>query len=140
VGQTATGRLIEPVYAYDRIVLPFGMLVRGHITKLTEPSKINRLQSMGAGDFSPHRTIEIRFESVLRGDGATPIETIAKNETPRPKRETARKVESEAEDHPGKVARVEAEAKNQSAAALGDLKQRTSDAISAARIPSASIT
>src|SRR6476469_511030 len=74
VGQTVTGRLIEPVYAYDRIVLPVGMLVRGHITRLTEPSKINRLQSRGAGDFSPHRTIEIRFESVLRGDGATPIE------------------------------------------------------------------
>jgi len=135
VGQTVTGRLIEPVYAYDRIVLPVGTLVQGHITKLTEPSKISRMQSMGAGDFSPHRAIEIRFESVLRDDGATAIETIAKNETPHPKRETARKVESEPEQKPGKMATVEAEAKSQASAALADLKQKANDAISSAKDP-----
>src|SRR5215471_2977616 len=35
VGQTVTGQLVEPVYAYDRIVLPAGTLVQGRITKLT---------------------------------------------------------------------------------------------------------
>src|SRR5262249_45952630 len=58
VGQTVTGRLIEPVYAYDRIVLPVGTLVQGHVAKLTPPSKISRARSMGSGDFSPHNTIE----------------------------------------------------------------------------------
>src|SRR5438477_5563664 len=31
VGQAVTGTLIEPVYAYDRIVVPAGTGVRGHV-------------------------------------------------------------------------------------------------------------
>src|SRR5262249_46874026 len=32
VGQDVTGTLVEPVYAYDRIVLPAGTKVEGRIT------------------------------------------------------------------------------------------------------------
>jgi hypothetical protein len=30
VGQSVTGTLVEPAYAYDRVVLPAGTPVRGH--------------------------------------------------------------------------------------------------------------
>jgi hypothetical protein len=134
VGQIVTAQLVEPVYAYDRIVLPVGTLVQGRITKLTEPSKVSRIRSMAAGDFSPHRAIEIRFESVLRDGESTAIETIAKNETPHPKRETAHPVPQPAPDA-GKMARVEAEAKSQASAAFSALKQKTSEAIATAKDP-----
>src|SRR5690348_3527432 len=46
VGQRVTGRVTEPVYAYDRVVLPEGTLVEGTITKLQQPSKLARMRSM----------------------------------------------------------------------------------------------
>src|SRR5689334_14143544 len=66
VGQVVTAELVEPVYAYDRIVLPVGALVQGRITKSTQPSKLSRFRAMSGGDFSPHRSVEIQFESVMR--------------------------------------------------------------------------
>jgi len=135
VGQTVTGRLVEPVYAYDRIVLPVGTLVQGRITKLTPPSKVSQARSMGSGDFSPHNTIEVRFESVLREDGLVPIETIAKNETPRVKREVAKTVDHESEADKGKVAQVKAEARNQASAVIASVKQQAGAAISAVKDP-----
>src|SRR5262249_54871562 len=130
VGQTVTGRLIEPVYAYDRIVLPVGTLVQGHVAKLTPPSKISRARSMGSGDFSPHNTIEVRFESVLRDGEPVPIETIAKNETPRVKREVAKTVDHGSETDKGAAAQVKAEARNQASAAIAGVKQQASAAVS----------
>jgi hypothetical protein len=133
VGQTVTGRLIEPVYAYDRIVLPVGTLVQGRITKLTTPSKTSRIRSMGSGDFSPHRAIELRFESVIRNDEPTPIQSIAKNETPHVKRAVARNAETPSDA--GTVARTKAEAKARASAAAADLKRRASEAIAAVKEP-----
>src|SRR5215469_12846556 len=126
VGQTVTGRLMEPVYAYDRIVLPVGTLVEGKITKLTQPSGFTRFRTMAGGDFSPHRTVEIRFESVIRDGIAIPIETIAKNETPNPKHAVAPAPQEPAGD--GKMAHATAEAKSQVSAAISDVKHRAADA------------
>src|SRR5262245_55498862 len=38
VGQPVTATVVEPVYAYDRIVVPAGAQVRGRIEKLHGPS------------------------------------------------------------------------------------------------------
>src|SRR5579862_8494349 len=54
VGQTVTGTLMEPVYAYDRIVLPIGCRVTGHIEQIDQPSKKKRTLAIVEGDFSPH--------------------------------------------------------------------------------------
>ena len=133
VGQTVTGRLMEPVYAYDRIVLPVGTLVEGKITKLTQPSGFTRFRTMAGGDFSPHRTVEIRFESVIRDGIAIPIETIAKNETPNPKHAVAPAPQEPAGD--GKMAHATAEAKSQVSAAISDVKHRAADAIGEVKSP-----
>lgn len=133
VGQAVTARVIEPVYSYDRIVLPVGTVVQGRITKLTGPSKASRLRSVAAGDFSPHRTIELHFEAVLRNGELTAIETLAKNETPHLKRAVARN--AEANEDAGTVARAKAEAKAQVSAAVVRLKQQARDAVSAVKAP-----
>jgi hypothetical protein len=133
IGQVVTAQLVEPVYAYDRVVLPVGTLVHGRITKLTQPSKFSRFRSMTSGDFSPHRAIEIRFDSVMRDGSPMSIDTIAMNETPHPKRAVAPTTQ-DTEDK-GKVARAKAEAKSRVSAAVTDAKQRAADAINAVKAP-----
>ena len=133
VGQMVTGQLIEPVYAYDRIVLPVGTLVQGRITSLTEPSRFTRFRTMAGGDFSPHRVIEIRFESVVRDGVAIPIEAIAKNETPNPKHTVAPAPEAPAGG--GAVAHATAEAKSHVSAAFSDVKQHAVDAVAEVKSP-----
>jgi hypothetical protein len=133
VGQTVTGQLTEPVYAYDRIVLPVGTVVQGRITSLTQPSKFTRFRTMASGDFSPHRTVEIRFESVIRDGLAIPIETVAKNETPNPKHAVAPAPEAPADA--GKMARATAEAKSQVSSAISEMKHYASDAVAEVKSP-----
>ena len=38
VGQVVTGTVVEPVYAYDRIVIPVGTRVRGHVAGIDSGS------------------------------------------------------------------------------------------------------
>jgi hypothetical protein len=69
VGQTVTGTLVDPVYAYDRIVLPKDSQVTGHIVALQEPSRRLRLLAAIGGDFSPHRHAVATLDSVTLPDG-----------------------------------------------------------------------
>jgi hypothetical protein len=38
IGQPVTGRLVDAVYAYDRVVLPAGTVVKGHVAKVERAS------------------------------------------------------------------------------------------------------
>src|SRR5206468_2792511 len=66
VGQAVTATLVEPVYAYDRIVLPVGAQVTGHVARLEDPAKMSRTRALLSGDFSPRRVIVLQFDSVTR--------------------------------------------------------------------------
>src|ERR1700704_2614468 len=45
VGQVVRGTLVEPLYAYDRVVLPVGAHVVGHVAALEQASKLVRLRA-----------------------------------------------------------------------------------------------
>ena len=76
-GQPVTATVVEPVYAYDRIVVPAGAKVLGHLEKLERPSGGTRLRAMLAGDFSPPRGVVLAFNSlVLPGAQAIAIHTV----------------------------------------------------------------
>ena len=45
VGQSVHGTLVEPLYAYDRIVLPAGARVTGHVASLDNPSRFTRVKA-----------------------------------------------------------------------------------------------
>src|SRR6516165_1570594 len=49
VGQPITGRLGEPVYVYDRIVLPIGCRLTGHTERIEQPSKKKRTLAIAEG-------------------------------------------------------------------------------------------
>jgi len=75
-GQPVEGKLIAPVYAFDRIVIPAGAVVRGHVTTLDPASKGRRIQAIIGGDFTPIHFARVEFTEVIMPDGRIlPIRT-----------------------------------------------------------------
>ena len=48
-GQPVTGTLVEPLYVYDRVVLPIGARLTGHIERLEQPSKTRHTLAIWRG-------------------------------------------------------------------------------------------
>lgn len=69
VGQPVTATVVEPVYAYDRIVVPTGAKVLGQVEKLEGPSSGTRLKAILGGDFTPPRRVVLRFDRLVLSDG-----------------------------------------------------------------------
>ena len=68
-GQALSGHLMQPVYAYDRLVLPLGTRVRGHIVSIGKPSRKQLIGSILNADFSPTRPVEVSFDQIVLADG-----------------------------------------------------------------------
>ena len=69
VGQPLTGTLVEAIYAYDRIVVPAGTTVLGHVKALTGVSGGARASAMLNGYFTPLRRATLEFDSLVFDDG-----------------------------------------------------------------------
>lgn len=77
VGQTIHGRIVEPVYAFDKIVLPVGTEVSGHITMLNSVSGKQRTLEALDADFTPPRKVHVEFQELVLGPGRhIPIRTV----------------------------------------------------------------
>ncbi|HLH29852.1 MAG TPA: hypothetical protein VKY31_01530 [Terriglobia bacterium] len=70
-GEPVHGRLVEPVFAFDREVLPEGTQVVGHITEFSSASRLVRFTSMASGNFTPVREPQLTFDSLILKDGTT---------------------------------------------------------------------
>jgi hypothetical protein len=128
VGQIVTGTIVEAVYAYDRIVIPAGTAVRGHVTQLVSESGGARALAFAGGDFSPPRRVVLQFDTLLLDDGREmPMETVVTGGVPNVQREVA--------GGPTKTRRTDAEAVDDGAVArTGDaLRQGASDAVMSAK-------
>ena len=69
VGQTVHGRVMEPVYAFDHIVVPVGSEVTGEVTKIESISDGKRTLAALDADFSPKRKVEVNFNELVLADG-----------------------------------------------------------------------
>lgn len=69
VGQPVHGRIVEPVYAFDRIVVPVGSEVVGKVTKIETISSSERTLSALNADFTPERKVEVNFRELVLADG-----------------------------------------------------------------------
>ena len=77
------GRLVAPIYVYNRQVLPVGTLVLGRVSKVQAVSRMRRAQSILSGDFTPWRTATVTFTTLILKNGARiPISTVASAGTP----------------------------------------------------------
>jgi hypothetical protein len=135
VGQPVTGTLVNPLYAYDRIVVPAGTTVLGHIAALEDPSKFARTRAMMAGDFTPRRHIVVQFDMLVVGDDRVPISTIVKVEIPHLKRTEAPKPAEAAEPSHGIAGRLEHEAAARTKESIAAAKQQARDVLAEIKDP-----
>jgi hypothetical protein len=78
VGQPVRGKLAEPVYAYDRVVVPAGSEVLGRIARLSPITRRQRILDAMHGDFLPPHAVEVEFDTLVLKDGTrVPLETAA---------------------------------------------------------------
>ena len=76
VGQPVHGRIAEPVYAFDRLVVPAGSEVNGKIEQIGAVSKKRRTIAALNADFSPYREVQIDFDELVLADGRhLPLQT-----------------------------------------------------------------
>ncbi|MGH7867425.1 MAG: hypothetical protein ACREP9_07270, partial [Candidatus Dormibacteraceae bacterium] len=69
VGEPVEGVLLQPVYAFDRIVAPAGSKVLGHVIAVTDAPRKERAQAILQGNFSPLRTAKVEFDTLVEKDG-----------------------------------------------------------------------
>ena len=62
--QPVHGRIVEPVYAFDREVVPAGAEVSGHITGFKNAPRWMRITSMLGGNFTPLREPQLTFDTL----------------------------------------------------------------------------
>ena len=69
VGQPIQGHLMQPVYAFDQLVLPLGTRILGHIAKIGSPGGKQLTLSILNADFTPPRPIQVSFDQIVLADG-----------------------------------------------------------------------
>ncbi|HLH03933.1 MAG TPA: hypothetical protein VKX25_14280 [Bryobacteraceae bacterium] len=76
VGETVQATLIEPVWAFDRVVIPAGATLQGKVVRLDPVSRFIRTRAIVGGDFTPLKHAAVSFLSVTFPDGkSVPLQT-----------------------------------------------------------------
>lgn len=76
-GQPITARVMEPVYAFDRIVIPKGSELTGKIARLIPAPRLRRVEAIMNGNFSPQGSVQIEFDTLVLKDGTRrPLSTV----------------------------------------------------------------
>ena len=77
VGQPVHGKVVEPVYSFDKIVVPAGSEVTGKIASIDGVSKMKRTEAAMNANFSPYRQVHVAFNELVLADGRhLPLHTI----------------------------------------------------------------
>jgi hypothetical protein len=70
VGEPIQGRLVDPVYVYDRVVFPAGIVVEGHIAEIGGVPIGRRLIALLYGNLAPPREVRAQFDALVLSDGS----------------------------------------------------------------------
>lgn len=70
-GQPIHGRLVQPIYAFDRLVVPAGTEVDGHIARIESMSRKKRGLGILNADFTPARKVDVEFNQLVLAQGQT---------------------------------------------------------------------
>jgi hypothetical protein len=78
VGQAIQCRTTEPVYAFDKLLIPVGTVVNGKVSAIDAVPKMVRTMQAANGNFSPARKVHVQFDELVRDDGRrVPLQTVA---------------------------------------------------------------
>jgi hypothetical protein len=69
LGQPIHGRVAEPVYAFDQLVIPVGAQVTGHIMTIDNVPHGKRALAALNVDFTPARRVELEFSELILSNG-----------------------------------------------------------------------
>jgi hypothetical protein len=69
VDQIIRGRVVEPIYAFDKLVIPVGTEVSGRITRIESVSAAQRTLAILDANFTPLRAIDVTFTELILADG-----------------------------------------------------------------------
>jgi hypothetical protein len=99
-GAPVEAKVLEPVYAFDREVIPAGSVVAGRVSRVQPVSKMRRASAILGGDFTPLRRAFVDFASVklpdgrrvaLQTDASEGLLSIVPLDPPKPKKQKAPK-------------------------------------------------
>jgi hypothetical protein len=143
VGQPVTGKVVEAVWAYDRIVIPAGAPVRGHIARIDSGSRLVRARAYLGGDLSPPRLAILQFDTVVLDGREIAMNTVVTGGVPDVERQFAggsdvrrTDVDVNGDDtSDGLAARAKSEVRQRTREEFVSGKQRASDALAAIRQP-----
>jgi hypothetical protein len=80
VGEPVQARLVSPLYAFDREVVPAGSEVLGHVARLDPVNRQKRIHAIMGGDFTPLHDPAIEFDTLVFPDGTRmPIKTTVES-------------------------------------------------------------
>ncbi len=68
-GDLVPARFAEPVWAFDRIVIPAGTTVQGQVAELRPVPAMVRAMAMVRGDFTPLKRAQVSFNKLVLPDG-----------------------------------------------------------------------
>ncbi len=78
VGQAIHGKTTEPVYAFDKLLIPVGTPVNGIVSAIDPVPKMLRTMQATNGNFSPVRAVHVQFDELVMNDGHRVIlQTVA---------------------------------------------------------------
>lgn len=69
VGAPVEGRLVQPVYVFDRKVIPTNSTVLGRVTKIDPVSRKKRLMALANGNLTPFHEAHIEFTTLVLKNG-----------------------------------------------------------------------
>ena len=69
-GTPVEGKILEPVFAFDKQVIPTGSLVTGKVSQAEPVRKWLRFRALVNGDFTPLRNALVEFDTLTLPDGS----------------------------------------------------------------------
>ena len=77
IGAPVEAKLLDPLYAFDRQVVPAGVRVVGHVSRLESLSRGERFSAILGGDLTPLHLADIEFTTLVMPDGRQiPLDTV----------------------------------------------------------------
>ncbi len=78
VGQAIHCKTTEPVYAFDKLLIPVGTVANGKVSAIDAVPKMVRTMQATNGNFSPVRKVHVQFDELVMADGRTvALHTVA---------------------------------------------------------------
>jgi hypothetical protein len=69
LGAPVEAKVLEPVFAFDREVIPAGTVAHGEVSRVQPVSKWRRARAIMNGDLTPLRQAQVRFATLTLPDG-----------------------------------------------------------------------